>query len=424
MATAGNNHSYSGRYNRRLVFDLVRTAGGLTRGDLVERTGLSPQTLSNISRELVDRGLLTESSHPEGGRGAPQRKLQINARAGCTVGIHLDRDGVSGVLCDLLARKISIASMKEEWRSPQAAIETISSMVKQLLAQFPESPAWGIGVSMPTLLEAVFEQYVGSPGWQEWQNLQIAEVLEGACELPVVIENDATTAAIAELHAGAAIGLENYVYIFVGHGLGAGIIVDGLPFQGFWSNAGEIGLMAWPAELRMPIDTDAIAFSLDELQAMRGDSPRPDAQMLEQLYRTRDSALMEWLALNASRLRYLTSIVENLLDPQTILLGGRLPLALTESLVDRAYPLMPSVSSRSSRPQPRLQAARLGAEALTTGAAMLPVMAHGSPDFRRISLMRGRSSAVDLETVFDRVTGPVNDSETWTQLRQRIGEAR
>lgn len=411
MAITGNNHSYSGRYNRRLVFDLVRNSDGISRSELVSRTGLSPQALSNISRELVERGLFMESTRAEGARGAPQKELRINLNAGMTIGIHLDRDGITGVLCDLMANTIAVQAAPGQWQNAQIAVDKISAIVREFRAHHPNSVPWGIGVSMPTLLETEFEQYVGSPGWQDWQGLHIAEILQDSCNLPVVIENDATAAAIAELHAGAAAGLQNYVYIYTGHGLGAGIIVDGLPFQGFWSNAGEIGLMNWPAELKLPVNSRTMPFSLDELQAMRGTAGTPDHQTLTKLYHSRDRALMEWLAVNADRLRFLTSIVENILDPQTILLGGRLPVELNASLVDRAYPLSPSVSSRSERSTPRLQTARLGAEALTIGAAMLPLMAHGSPDFRRISLMRGRKEAVDLEAVFDRVTGPLNETQ-------------
>lgn len=136
--------------------------------------------------------------------------------------------------------------------------------------------------------------------------------------------NDATAATVAELRTGRASGLSHYVHIFVGHGLGVGIINDDMPLQGFWNNAGEVGLLTWPAELSDPNSSGQTLFSIDELAAMSGlescDLAAPGK--LEALYSQRDSVLMRWLDLNGRRLRLLVSLLENILDPQTIVVGG------------------------------------------------------------------------------------------------------
>jgi len=407
VAAAGSNHSYSGRYNRRLVFDLVRSAGQASRGDLVASTGLQAQTISNITRELLERGLLAETSRPVGGRGAPQKYLRVEARAGCSYGIHIDRDGLNAIACDLLGAEIARHQTDFAWPDPEATVEAVARSVRQLAAQCANIPSWGVGIAMPTLQESEFDRYVGSPGWQDWGLLPTAEAMEAACGLPVIVENDATAAAIAELHVGAAAGLKNFVYIFMGHGLGAGIVVDGLPFQGAFNNAGEIGLLSWPAELQPPAGASVTPFSLEELAQMVGCNEQalraPDR--LDLLYRERNGALMTWLDLCSARLRILLAISENMLDPETVLISGWLPEPLCASLVDRCYPLLPSVSARKRRDRPRLLAARLLADAPAIGAAMLPVIAHGSPLFRRLSLTRGRTDTTDMEARFDRVAG-------------------
>lgn len=407
MSVTGNNHAYSGRYNRRLVFDLVRSKGATSRGELVAATGLQTQTISNITRDLLDRGLLREESRPDGSRGAPQKILTLESNAGCSIGLHVDRDIVVGVACDLSAREITRSTKRLNWRDPQASVQSMASIVSELAAAGKGAPAWGVGIAMPTLQEADYEQYVGSPGWQEWSRIDVADALEDACGLPVIVENDATAAAIAELQAGEANGLSHFVYIFVGHGLGAGIIIDGLPFQGAFNNAGEIGLLSWPAELKPEETGAATPFSLEEVAIMIGCDPlqleEPGA--LEKLYQARDAGLMRWLELSSARLRQLVAMIENMFDPQAVFVGGTFPAAILSSLVDRAYPLLPSVAARKDRDGPRLRLAQLGASASAIGAAMLPIIAHGSPDFRRLSLMRGRKGPVDPETRFDRVAG-------------------
>jgi predicted NBD/HSP70 family sugar kinase len=407
VAISGNNHAYSGRYNRRLVFDLIRQKSEIRRGDLVDLTGLQPQTISNITRDLIDRGLITETSQAASGRGAPQKLLTLAEGAGCSIGFHLDRDRLTGVLCDLKGREIIRIDNPSPWMDPVESVALMSSVAVEIAARCQGTPCWGIGVAMPTLQEADFEHYVGSPGWQNWGKFELADALERASGQPVIIENDATSAAMAELGLPRDVDLTHFVYVFIGHGLGAGIIIDSLPFQGAFNNAGEIGLLNWPNELQPDAGLAATPFSLEELaRAMNCETQRLEADgALDRLYQKRDTALMRWLELNAKRLRVLVSIVENLFDPQTVIVGGTISPMILGSLVDRTYPLMPSVSARRAREIPRVLTSTLGPSASAVGAAILPVIAHGSPDFRRLSLMRGRKTPIDPETQFDRVAG-------------------
>lgn len=413
MSLMGSNHTYSGRYNRRLVFDLIRSGDGISRRDLVEVTGLKPQTMSNICKDLIDRSLVVETIQQEGARGAPQKKLRVRAEAGCCLGIHVDRDGLLGIVCDLAGRELGREAALASLEDPADTIRAIADMARRLCSLAVDFPTWGIGIAMPTLQEAEFEHSVGPPGWDAWSSIPVAEAIEDACGLPTIIENDATAAAIAEVRAGSASGLTHFVHIFAGHGLGAGIINNSIPVQGFWNNAGEIGLLTWPAELGNPEAKGQTPFSIDELAAMLSCESKQIARPgeLEKLYAQRDSVLMRWLDLNSRRLRLLVSLLENIMDPQTIVVGGHFPAILTTSLIDRAYPLLPSVSARSHRDIPRLCAGALGPEAAAIGAATLPVIAHGSPDFRRLSSMRGRSQAIDFERRFDRVAGAPTDDE-------------
>lgn len=413
MSLMGSNHTYSGRYNRRLVFDLIRSSDGISRRDLVQVTGLKAQTMSNICKDLIDRSLVVESIQQEGARGAPQKRLQVRADAGCCLGIHVDRDGLLGIVCDIAGHELGRETASASLEDPSDTIRAITDITQRLRSLASDRPAWGIGIAMPTLQEAEFEHPVGPPGWDAWSRIPVAEAIEDWCGLPTIIENDATAAAVAELRVGRASGLTHYVHIFVGHGLGAGIINDSMPLQGFWNNAGEIGLLTWPAEFANPDAEGQTPFSIDELASMLSCESKEIARpgVLEQLYAQRNSVLMRWLDLNSKRLRLLVSLLENIMDPQTIIVGGHFPPALNNSLIDRAYPLLPSVSARSKRDIPRLSAGALGPEAAAIGAAMLPVIAHGSPDFRRLSSMRGRSQTMDFERRFDRVAGAPTDDD-------------
>ncbi|WP_262272272.1 ROK family transcriptional regulator [Microvirga yunnanensis] len=406
MTHVGNNHAVSARRNRRLAFELIWRDGPISRTDLVARTGLRAQTISNIVRELQDRDLILESGRSEGGRGAPQTYLKINPAAGSSVGLHLDRDRLSCVVYDLAGQPLAFREDVIGWTDPGAAVATMEAAVRLAVGQCGAADLWGVGIAMPTLQDAEFDEYVGSPGWQAWSGFPIADRLQALTGLPTVVENDATAAGLGELITGAGRGLSNFVYIFVGNGLGAGIIADGLPFQGAWNNAGEIGLLSWPENLDEH-PSGKTPFSLDELADMLECSVTAlaDPAYLADLYEKRNASLMRWLELNGRRLRLLASIIENLLDPQTIIVGGLLPSSVCSSLVDRAYPLQASPAARRDRKMPRLQVGSLDRKAAAIGAAMLPFIVNGSPEFRRLSLGRGRGRPIDAESLFDHVTG-------------------
>lgn len=278
MSLMGSNHTYSGRYNRRLVFDLIRSGNGISRRDLVDVTGLKPQTMSNICKDLIDRSVVVETIQQEGARCAAKedvgqsrgRLLPWYSRRSRRASGHRLRSGGRE-----LGRETASASLED----PSDTIRAIADMTQRLRSVTVDRPARGIGIAMPTLQEAEFEHPVGPPGWDAWSRMPVAEAIEDACGLPTIVENDATAAAVAELRVGSAGGLSHYVHIFVGHGLGAGIINDSMPLEGFWNNAGEIGLLTWPAELANPDAGKQTPFSIDELAAMLSCESREIARL-------------------------------------------------------------------------------------------------------------------------------------------------
>ncbi len=124
-----------------------------------------------------------------------------------------------------------------------------------------------------------------------------------------------------------------------------------MPLQGFWNNAGEIGLLTWPAELANPDAGDQTPFSIDELAVMLACDSREIARpgVLEKLYAQRDSVLMRWLDLNSKRLRLLVSLLENIMDPQTTWSAGI--SASGDPFSDRQGLSPPALRQRSKPPR-------------------------------------------------------------------------
>ena len=97
----GTNLVYTKKYNLRIVHEVIRVHGPLSRADVARHTQLSVQTVSNLVKELLELRLVQEGGRRSEGRGAPSTELTINPDGAYAIGLDLDRDHLTGVLVDL-----------------------------------------------------------------------------------------------------------------------------------------------------------------------------------------------------------------------------------------------------------------------------------------------------------------------------------
>ena len=383
-------------HNRRLVFETIFQRGPISRVEISGIVGLKPQTISSITRELLEQDLIVEAGRSSGLRGQPQIYLEANAEAGWSIGVHLDQNHCSILAFDLKRQERGRLSLRLDTKSPASAVGVLSAAILGMLkdSDQPVDSVWGIGLVLPTFGSDVYDFDFSIQHWDAWRDASFAEELQHLTGIPVLVENDATAAAIGERIHRPDAGEANFVYYYIGHGSGAGIIIDGYPFKGVGGNAGEIGLLpvpgipANPVWSNGPADTAEQApspLSLEGLAAVCGiDESSLNDQLVDQMLALRDHRLMDWLAHAANVLRDVTAIIEVMYDPGFIAVGGPLPRAIVERLVDRAYPLRPTPAARHDRSLPRLLPAKLIEDAAVTGAAMLPIFVNISHNFRHL----------------------------------------
>lgn len=383
-------------HNRRLVFETIFQRGPISRVEISGIVGLKPQTISSITRELLEQELIVEAGRSSGLRGQPQIYLEANADAGWSVGVHLDQNHCSILAFDLKRRERGRLSLRLDTKSPTSAVRALSAAILGLLEDSgrPVGSVWGIGLVLPTFGSDVYDFDFSIQHWDAWRDVSFAEELQTLTGIPVLVENDATAAAIGERIHRPDASEATFVYYYVGHGSGAGLIIDGYPFKGVGGNAGEIGLLPVPGIPANPVwssgavDTGEQAsspLSLEGLAAACGvEETALDDQLVDHLLAMRDHRLMDWLANAANVLRDVTAIIEVMYDPGFIAVGGPLPRSIVERLVDRAYPLRPTPAARHDRALPRLLPAKLIEDAAVTGAAMLPIFVNISHNFRHL----------------------------------------
>ncbi|MFF8092256.1 ROK family protein [Streptomyces sp. NPDC016675] len=240
--------------NAALVLDLLRTAGaeGISRLELAERTGLTPQAVSKITARLREDGLAAEAGRRASTGGKPRTVLRLVPEAGHALGVHLDRDELRAVLVDLDGTVLG------ERRSPldlgagaEAVLEGVAGAVRTLVADTlgpPEGTAahaptlLGLGVALPGPLDHVRGVLHRVTGFPEWDGFPLRDALVRRLGVPVVVDKDTNAAAL-----GLAVGGEgpggggSFAYLHLGTGLGAGLVIGGGVHRGARTGAGEFG---------------------------------------------------------------------------------------------------------------------------------------------------------------------------------------
>ena len=387
-AIAGTNLEQAKSHNRRVVIEAIRTNGALSRAAIARLTALSTQTISNIVEELEREELLCAQATLKGARGQPAVPYSINPDGGYSIGLQLDHQLAVGVITDLSGTVRARIERRIDRPTPAQAMPLLAAIAGDLMRKFrfDRNRLLGIGMAMPGPFDVEGMTSVGPTALPGWQDFPVAEELQRLTGIPVTVENDATAAAIGERLYGVARNLSSFVYLFIGTGLGAGLFLDGHLYKGSRHNAGEIGhMIVKPGGLECGCGKRGCLERYVSLRAAYEclEIPDPDhasPELLQTLLANGDS-LEAWVAQAIDPLRQAINMLELALDPETVVLGGFMPVGVIELLASRLDPLYLSVSSTSARTVPRVLVGAAGKDTSVLGAAALPIFSETNPQF-------------------------------------------
>lgn len=233
------------RYNRAVVLDLIRRHGPIAKSDLADRSGLAVSSVLNVLASLSRRGLIREVGLGPSTGGRPPTLVELNPGAHFAVGVNIRPTYAEAVLMDLVGNIKSQTTMPlQGGLDPHAVAGSVVEATSQAitLGRVDAARVLGVGVGCPGPVTNG-RIVVGTPGLP-WKQVPLADMLERLLGLPVMIENDANVAALAEFRHGACSrldGCDSLVYLYMDHGVGAGIVIDGNLYRGADGTAGEIG---------------------------------------------------------------------------------------------------------------------------------------------------------------------------------------
>jgi predicted NBD/HSP70 family sugar kinase len=387
----GTNQEFGRPYNRRIVLETVRLHAPISRGEIAKRVGLTVQTVSTIVRELEQRGFLLGSREAPKSRGYPATALTINPSGGFAIGLHVTPVSVEAALVDLSGLVVERTRRDLRPATPEASFAAIADLTRDMRQLRSDGRILGVGMAIPGPFGVDSMSFVGPTTLAGWAEVPIAKRLSATTGLTAFVGVDLAAAALGERLYGAGRDLRDFYYLYFGVGLGGCMVHEGQPLRGAFGNAGEIGHIPLVADGDpCPCGNRGCLERYLSLDAMER--------------RSAEIGRTAWIAEAAPLLRIAIATIENLFDPETIILGGLVPEDILRDLIAAAQPLHHSVGERRDRIASRLTLSSNGEDAVLRGAAALAVSGLLSPRF-------GALFADDITKHSDPVFTPHNTSD-------------
>lgn len=375
---SGTNLERAGDYNLRTVLQAIRLAPHTTRLDIARRTGLTPVSIANITRRLADMGLVKITGRKQGGRGQPALQLMVEPDGAYCIGLNIDRDHLTLVIIDLAGVVRSRVTREIAFALPNDVSAFVQKELDPAIAAggIDRSRILGIGVAIPDDLGHI--RLPGRPAnYDAWADTDIAEMIGGLVPWPVHCDNDAAAAALGEAEYGTAFDNPSFFYLLISAGLGGGVVIHRSYYRGATMRSGEIGLMpdiSASEPNRTIQDAASLSALLDRLTA--GGYPVMRIAELETLGGPAAAIVDRWLEDAVRALVSPLIAINCLLDPDAILIGGRLPMPLILRLAEGLTEALSAVDLPS---RAKIMPAVMAQDAPAIGAAILPFLDHLLP---------------------------------------------
>ena len=334
--------------NDRLALRLLQHQGPLTAGQLKQLTGLSRPTVADLVDRLTVSGLITVVGEAGEQRRGPNARLYgIVADRAQLAALDVRTEGVSVVVSDLVGRVLAEASVPiGDDTGTGPAVEQAVTLVERVVKEAGADRLHTVGIGAPGLIDPATGELRDSTGLPEWHRRLCAALQERFPEARVSVENETNLAALAEQRDGAARDRDTFVLLWLGHGTGAAVVLDGRLRRGASGGTGEIGFLPVPGSNGLPSATDceggfhslAGSAAIVALASEHGLRPGPAtvepmaAGVVRGAVNGGPSSFLDALA---DRLAVGVASVVAILDPGCVVLGGEVGRAGGEPLAAR-----------------------------------------------------------------------------------------
>ena len=381
--------------NRAAILRLIARHAPIARAEIARRLGLSPATVTGVTRDLIERGLVEVVARAPSRGGRPALLLDIVGSAAHALGIKIAADHIVGVRVNLDADVVERFEHVFDATAPDA-LEQLVALLRPYVESTDESlsPLLGIGLGVPGIVQYNSGATLTSPmlGWNE---VPVGHLLQQSFRVPILVDNDVNTLAVAERLYGRGRDFENFITLTIGLGVGLGIVVNGDVHRGRLGGAGEFGHVTVDETgpfcecgkrgcLEAFVADPALCAQGRKLGLLRkGDG----IEALLTLADEGDAGACDLYAQAGETLGRVLAGVVNVLSPELILVSGEgmrawrhLSTAFDRSLRDAIFPPLRGVPVEVD-PWDDAKWAR-GAAALVLRGTFVPALGESDPDQR------------------------------------------
>ena len=375
--TGGVNQSGVRDHNERLILSVLQRHGPNSGAEVARLTGLSPQTISIIFRELERDEIVRRGAPVRGKVGKPSIPIELNPDGIYSVGMKIGRRSAELLLMDFVGRPRQQLFTSYDYPFPDAVFGFLQDGLKRLVAAEPASVLGricGIGIGTPFELWR-WHDLTGSAAkrFRSWKDIDFAAEVSKFSDLPVFVVNDATAGCHAEQLYGRGKEFRDYAYFFIGSFVGGGIALNGTVFEGNQGNAGALGSMRTTSpqgESQQLIDVASL-----HLLEGRLIEAGLDPQLMwrrPQDWSGLTRYVTPWIGETAQELAKASLSICSVIDFEAIVIDGAFPPEVRSELVERVRRYIENQDTRGLI-KPRIEAGSVGESARSIGAASNPI---------------------------------------------------
>ncbi|NDY92983.1 ROK family transcriptional regulator [Ideonella sp. TBM-1] len=386
MQPRGSSQGGLRQYNERVVLQAIRLHGALPAAEIARLTQLTAQTVSMITKRLIEDGLLVKGSPLRGKVGQPSVPLGLDPEGAFSLGVKVGRRSLDVLLIDFTGQVRERSSLDYPHPEPQQVLQAIVGTVQAMVAGLGTraSRLQGIGMAAPLSLGG-WQQLLGYPDdlAERWRDFDLAGEVERQTGLPTALLKDTAAACVAELVAGRGRTITSFLYIFVDTFIGGGLVLDSHLRAGLHGNAGAVGslplgLAVTPQGTPPQLLSQASLLTLEARYSAAGLDPSAlgDARALQDGWAP---VTRVWLQEAARGIALCINSAACLLDLDSVILDGSFSRPLLQALLAELATALQAYSWEGVTP-PQVLPGQIGSDARALGGALIPLHANFSPD--------------------------------------------
>jgi predicted NBD/HSP70 family sugar kinase len=370
------------------VLELIRTGGSLSRAEVARRSGLSKPTVSQALAGLLAARLVREVGRESGRKGPGAVLYELNPESGWVVGLDVGRNWVRVALADITGRIAARIDERAQARSATTLVAQIGRIAHDVAAEagLRWSQVTHATVGNPGVLDPSRDQLSLAPNLPGWGKPGLVDAIRAELGTRTSFENDVNLAALGERALGAGRGVSDFCFLWIGTGVGLGIVIGGELHRGAGGAAGEIGYLPLGAgdphdravRRRGLLEESASGAAVVRAAREAGLRARTPKAVFGAARRGEPAALRA-VDLEAARVALAIAAVAPVLDPELVILGGGIAGGGGDLLLGRVARELEELSPF----RPRLAVSELGDEAVLHGAVSVALAAARDEMFDR-----------------------------------------